>query len=267
MKQTDLEYVTDKLAQLKSMFSIDIQRDWGDETGTWQDGFWMKDEFDRLQNVLMCFADCIGGPDKFKQWTGGVTVRKADIGSHGGEALKQRVALSTKGTFSPWTVVHEFAHAWDARYNWGLSKALQKYTGGRTNVVSSFITKAFGKPDSGVWESEKVPGRYGRLPGCNAAGYFYGDKPSGSNWSFNRKEDFAESVAMYVGWERGNDLSEHAKKRVIRYQLKNGERDGFGTVDNWQEYAEYFYPENGDYTKTKRWQFVDDLVKGKLVVG
>ena len=266
MKQTDVEYVTEKLTQLKLVFLVDIDKDWGDQTGTWQDGYWMKDELDRLQNVLSCFADCIGGPEKFKDFTGGVTVRKADIGSHGGEALARRVALSTKGTFSPWTVVHEFAHAWDAKYGWGLSVALQKYTGGYTNTVWSLVTKVLGKPDSGIWESEKTAGRYGRLPGCNAAGYFYGDQPSGSNWSFNRKEDFAESVAMYIGWERNNDLSEHAKKRISRYQLNNGEKDGFGTRDNWKDYAKYFYPENGDYTKTKRWQFVDDLVNGKVNV-
>ena len=46
----------------------------------------------------------------------------------------------------------------------------------------------------------------------------------------------------------------------------NGEKDGFGTSDNWKDYAKYFYPENGDYTKTKRWQFVDDLVNGKVNV-
>ncbi len=264
MDPSDIQYASDKLAQLKSIFLVDIDKDWGEDTGTWRAGYWMKDELDRLQNVLTCFSDCIGGPDKFKECTGGVTVRKADIGSHGGEALKRRVALSTKGTFSPWTIVHEFAHAWDAKYNWKLSVALQRYTGGYTNPVWSLAKKVFGKPDSGIWESEKVAGLYGRLPGCNAAGYFYGDKPSGSNWSFNRKEDFAESVAMYIGWERGNDLSDHAKKRVIRYQLKNGEKDGFGTIDNWQDYANYFYPEDGDYTRTKHWQFVDDLVKGKI---
>ena len=266
MNQSDLEYVSEKLAQLKSEFLVDVFKDWGDETGTWQAGTWVRDELDKLQNVLSCLADCIGGPDKLKEFTGGVTVRKADIGSHGGEALARRVSFSTKGGFSPWTVVHEFAHAWDGKYSWRLSEALEKYTGGFTSPIRSFVTKVFGQPDSGVWDYEKSAGRYGRLPGCNLAGYFYGDKPSGSNWSFNRKEDFAESVAMYVGWERNNDLSKHAKNRIVRYQLKNGDKDPFGTSDNWQDYAKYFYPENGDYTKTRRWQFVDDLVHGKISI-
>ena len=77
-------------------------------------------------------------------------------------------------------------------------------------------------------------------------------------------EDFAESVAMYMGWERNNDLSQHARNRIARYQLKNGEKDPFQIVDNWTDYARRFYPESGDYTKTKRWQFVDDLVNGRI---
>ena len=130
----------------------------------------------------------------------------------------------------------------------------------------SYLKQLAGLSDSAFRNPEKKPGRYGRRPGCNKAGYFYGDKPSGSNWSFNRVEDFAESVAMYIGWERNNDLSQHARNRIIRYQLKNGEKDPFNTIDNWMDYAKYFYPDNGDYTKTKRWQFVDDLVNGRIDV-
>jgi hypothetical protein len=108
-----------------------------------------------------------------------------------------------------------------------------------------------------------VPGRRGRKPGCNAAGYFYGDTPSGSNWKFNRVEDFAESVAMYIGWERGNALSQHARDRIVRYSLNDGEKDAFNVPDNWSFYKKYFYPEGGDYAKTLRWKFVDELMKGK----
>ena len=266
MHQTDLDYARNKLEQLKSQFQVDIQKDWGDETGTWLDGLWTRDELDRLGNVLDCFGECVGGPDRIKTYTGGVTVRKADIGSHGGEALQHRVSLSTKGTFSAWTIVHEFAHTWDANYQWGLSRLLEKYTVGFTNPTLAFAKKLLGQSDSALFSEEDKPGRHGRKPGCNAAGYFYGDKPSGSNWKFNRVEDFAESVAMYVGWGRGNDLTNWAHARVARYTLPDGTTDkNFGT-DNWTYYRRYFYPENGDYTKTKRWQFVDDLVKGKLSI-
>ncbi len=263
MYQSDAQYAAEKLAQLKSEFRVEVVPDWMDDGGAWQPGNWAREELDQLHNTLTCFVDCIGGQEKFKEYVGGVKVRKADIGTHGGEAQKHQVTFALKG-FTPWTTVHEFAHAWDANRCWSFSRKLEKYTGGHTNLVQSWIVKFLGKPDLMNRKYEKTPGHYGRLPGCNAAGYFYGDKPGGSDWNFNRKEDFAESVAMYVGWERGNDLSKHARDRIIRYKLTNGEKDGFGVSDKWQEYAGYFYPENGDYTKTKRWQFVDGLVNGKI---
>jgi hypothetical protein len=71
---------------------------------------------------------------------------------------------------------------------------------------------------------------------------------------------------MYMGWERGNALSAHARKRIVRYQLKDGDKDPFNVIDNWMYYARRFYPDSGDYTKTKRWQFVDDLIHGRIEV-
>ena len=264
MERSEAEVAQTKLTQLKSDYQVDVLADWGDGEGEWKPGTWMKAELDKLHNAITLLADTMRGNEKFIRNLGGVTVKKADIGTHGGEALAHRVSLSARGTFSSWTVVHEFAHAWDANHGWRLSRLLEKYTGGFTNRPLSLIRRILRLSDSGFLGPEKKPGRYGRWPGCNRAGYFYGDKPSGSNWSFNRLEDFAESVAMYIGWERGNDLSEHARKRVVRYQLKNGDKDPFNVVDNWTDYAQRFYPENGDYTKTKRWQFVDDLVNGRI---
>ncbi len=269
MEQTDYQYAQEKLAQLKADYQVEVTADWGQgspDANAWTPGTWVKDELDRLQNAITLMADVMGGKENFVQNLCGVTVRKVDIGSHGGEALAHLVRLSPNGTFSSWTVVHEFGHAWDANYGWRLSRLLEKYTGGFTNPFLSLLKRLIRLSDSGVFGPEIKPGRYGRLPGCNQAGYFYGDRPSGSNWSFNRLEDFAESVAMYIGWERGNDLSQHAHDRVVRYQLEDGGRDPFNVVDNWRTYARYFYPDNGDYTKTKRWQFVDDLVKGKIQV-
>jgi len=221
---------------------------------------------DRLHDSIGLLANAMGENANFIRHLGGVTVKKSDIGTHGGEALAHQVSFSTKGSFSAWTVVHEFAHAWDANYGWRLSRLLEKYTGGYTSPLLSYLKQLAGLSDSAFLNPEKTPGRYGRRPGCNKAGYFYGDKPSGSNWSFNRVEDFAEAVAMYIGWDRNNDLSQHARNRIIRYQLKNGEKDPFNTIDNWMDYAKIFYPDNGDYTKTKRWQFIDDLVNGRIVV-
>jgi hypothetical protein len=266
MEQADSLYAQDKLTQLKADYDVDILVDWGEGESGWQSGTWTKAELDRLHKQIALMADLMGAKENFARHLGGVTIRKADIGSHGGEALAHRVTFSIKGSFSAWTVVHEFAHAWDANYGWRLSRLLEKYTGGFTNKPLSYARQLIRLADSGFLRPEQKPGRYGRWPGCNRAGYFYGDKPSGSNWSFNRLEDFAESVAMYVGWERDNELSQHARNRIIRYQLKNGEKDAyFNLVDNWEDYAKRFYPDHGDYTKTKRWQFVDDLVNDRIV--
>lgn len=264
MERSDFQYAQGKLAQLKADYQVDVVADWGEGNGQWTPGAWSKAELDKLHNAIDLMVDAMGGKEKFIEQLGGVTVQKLDIGAHGGEALAHRVSLSIKGSFSSWTVVHEFAHAWDANYSWRLSKLLEKYTGGFTSPFLAGILKVAGLSDTERFRPGKKPGRYGRRPGCNRAGYFYGDRPSGSNWSFNRVEDFAESVAMYIGWGRNNDLTEHAHKRIVRYQLKNGDKDPFNIIDNWMEYARRFYPDNGDYTKTKRWQFVDDLMQGKI---
>jgi len=266
MEQADSQYAQAKLAQLKADYDVDILADWGDGESEWRTGSWTKEELDRLHKQIALMAGIIGGSEKFVRHLGGVTVRKADIGSHGGEALAHRVTFSLKGSFSAWTVIHEFAHAWDANYGWRLSRLLERYTGGFTSQPLAYARRFFRLADSGLLRPEQRPGRYGRWPGCNRAGYFYGDKPSGSNWSFNRLEDFAESVAMYMGWERDNELSQHARNRIVRYQLKNGDKDPFNIVDNWMDYAKRFYPDDGDYTKTRRWRFVDDLVNDRLVI-
>lgn len=267
MNQSEIQLASEKLARLKADFDVDVLADWGDgktnSSSEWKNGTWSVPELERLHSALSLLANAMGGGEKFIRNLGGVTVKKANIGSRGGEALSHRVSFSKKGSFGVWTVIHEFAHAWDASHNWGLSRQLEKYTGGFTSPFLSRLKQYFGFSDSAFLKPESLPGRRGRKPGCNAAGYFYGDKPSGSNWKFNRVEDFAESVAMYLGWERGNALSEHARGRIIRYTFKDGEKDAFNVPDNWTVYRRYFYPEGGDYTNIKRWRFVDELMKGK----
>lgn len=265
MKHFESHSAAEKLAQLKSNYRVDILSDWGDGGSGWKDGSWSITELDKLNNALTLFANAMGGGERFAQYLGGVTVKKSDIGSHGGEASGHQVSLSTKGTFSSWTVAHEMAHAWDANHGWNLSVELEKYTGGFTSPLFSKIKKFFGMAwDAGPQGEENIPGHHGRLRGCNKAGYFYGDKPSGSNWNFNRKEDFAESVAMYIGWRKNNELTEWAEGRIKRYLLPNGTSDKNFGVENWADYAGYFYPDGGDYATTKRWKFVDELMRDEI---
>lgn len=269
MEPSDYSYAQGKLAQLKTGYQVEVLADWGfgnPDPDKWERGSWTKAELDRLHDTVCLMANLMGGNEKFIQNLGGVTVRKADIGTHGGEALSHRVSLSAKRTFSAWTIAHEFAHAWDANYGWGLSRQLERYTGGFTSPTLALLKRLARLSDCGPFGPEQKPGRQGRRPGCNKAGYFYGDRPSGANWRFNRVEDFAEAVAMYIGWERNNELSQHARDRIVRYQLQNGEKDPFHVADNWMDYARCFYPEHGDYSKTKRWQFIDDLVNGRMAI-
>lgn len=267
METAESHLANERISRLQSELQVDVLTEWGGSgAGAGNDeevGVWTVLELDRLQHTLSLLVGAMGGADAFARNLGGVTVKKADIGSHGGEALDHRVSFSKTGTFTAWTVIHEFAHAWDANHGWHLSRQLEKYTGGFTSPFLSFAKRFLGFSDSAFRTSENKPGRHGRKPGCNAAGYFYGDKPSGSNWRFNRVEDFAESVAMYIGWEKGNDLSQHARDRIVRYTYKDGEKDAFNVADNWTLYRKYFYPDGGDYTKSMRWKFVDELMKRK----
>lgn len=227
-----------------------------------ENGNWSMGDFELLHTSIALFAEVMGGDENFKRQIGEVLIERTDTGTSLGLAYKDRIQFSEKSQFSAWSVIHELAHVWDAKNQWKLSQALEKYTGGYTNIFLSSIKKRVpGQWDAGQSGSENKAGYYGRKPGVNAYGYFYGDTPSGANWRFNRKEDFAESVVMYCGWGRGNPLSKTAHGRIERYLLPNGTKDPvYGIPDNWSDYARYFYPEGGDYAKTKRWKFVADLV-------
>jgi hypothetical protein len=255
MDQNALRQIT----QLKTDFQITVA-----ESENWQ-----PRDLELLYTSIALFAEIMGGNEKFKHRLGEVLIERTDTGTSLGLAYKGRIQLSEKTSFTAWSVFHELAHVWDAKNQWKLSLALEKYTGGYTSPFLSSIKKWIIPRQ---WDAEprgagEKPGYYGRKRGVNAYGYFYGDTPSGSNWSFNRKEDFAESVVMYCGWERNNPLSHTAHGRVSRYLLPNGTKDPiYGVVDNWSDYARYFYPEDGDYTKTKRWKFVDGLIREEIQI-
>jgi hypothetical protein len=244
---------TKQIARLNTDFQINVA----------ENGNWLPNDLDLLHTTISLFAGLMGGSENFKRKLGEVLIVRTDTGTKLGLAYTDRIEFSEKAQVSTWSVIHEMAHIWDAKNKWELSLALEKFTGGYTNPLLSKTKKKIpGQWDAGLDGSQNKPGSYGRKPGVNAYGYFYGDKPSGSNWSFNRKEDFAESVAMYCGWGRGNPLSKTAHGRIERYLLPNGTKDPvYGIADNWSDYARYFYPEDGDYTTTKRWEFIDDLMR------
>jgi hypothetical protein len=227
---------------------------------------WHARDLELLYASITLIADVMGGNENFKRQLGEILIERTDTGASLGLAYKGRIKLSEKTQFSAWSVIHELAHVWDAKNQWKLSLALEKFTGGYTNLLLSKIKKRIPSQwDAGLQGSENKPGYYGRKPGVNAYGYFYADTPSGANWRFNRKEDFAESVVMYCGWGRNNPLSKTAHGRIERYLLPNGIKDPtYGIADNWSDYARYFYPEDGDYSKTKRWKFIDTLVNQRV---
>jgi hypothetical protein len=227
---------------------------------------WHTHDLELLHSSIALFAEVLGGNENYQSQLGEVLIERTDTGTSLGLAYQGRIKLSEKTQFSAWSVVHELAHVWDAKNQWKLSLALEKFTGGYTNLLLSKIKKRIlGQWDAGLQGSENKPGYYGRKPGVNAYGYFYADTPSGANWRFDRKEDFAESVVMYCGWGRNNPLSKTAHGRIERYLLPNGTKDPiYGIADNWSDYARYFYPDDGDYTKTKRWIFIDKLVNQRV---
>lgn len=229
---------------------------------------WQTHDLEYLHQSIALFAQAAGGSDNFKNQLGEILIERTNTGRSLGLAYKDRIKLSGKNQLSAWSIIHELAHVWDAKNQWKLSLTLEKHTGGYTNPLLSSMKKWIPSQwDAGIHGAENKPGFYGRKPGVNTAGYFYGDRPSGANWRFNRKEDFAESVVMYCGWGRNNILSKTAHGRIERYLLPNGQKDPiYSIADNWSDYARYFYPKDGNYAKTKRWEFIDTLIQNKIQI-
>jgi hypothetical protein len=223
---------------LKETYQLSVVKDWGEGTEAdpqeWRGGEWSLEELNTLQTGVADLANAMGGPDKFIENIGSITISQVEMKHRGLASVHGIKFTASEISIDPWTVVHELAHVWDANFGWGLSKAMESYTGGRTNLVAMALKRLRGECD------EK-----GRLPGCNRFGYFYGDvPPAGSDRNFNRKEDFGESVTAYV-------YPALVQGRVDRFK----DDDSYGDL--------LYYP---DYTQTLRWAFVDGLTKGNIVV-
>jgi hypothetical protein len=258
MKKNTPNHVLEMSARFKDEFHIKIK----------QAENWQEHEWGQLHGYIQILVNVLGGRENFIRHLGTISIERTATGTSLGLAYKDRIKLNGDTSFSAWTIIHELAHVWDAKNEWRLSIAMESFTGGFTNkklsALKRFIPSSW---DAGKFGPQKKPGFYGRKPGCNAAGYFYGDTPSGSNWNFNRKEDFSESVAMYCGWGRDNELSKTAHGRIERYLLPNGKKDPlYRIADNWSDYKKFFYPQDGNYTKTKRWQFIHELIQDQIQI-
>ncbi len=243
-------------------YGVNIQRDWGYQfilvdpgseilpkyarlgkwyRCNWQSGKWDFDELRTIKEGLHDLAKAMNGNGKFRKFIGTVTVRKSNISECGfefrgctevwltrdvvfkdGGIPPTNVDITNKYSIDKWTVIHEFAHAWDRNYGWSLSQGLMSFTGGY------------------VGDHPKNCDANNRLPGCNSFSYFYsGPPPAGSGDRFNVVEDFAESVTAFV-------YAQTAQSKVVKYANDPVLRQFL------------YYP---DYTKTARWKYVNGLIK------
>lgn len=237
--RADHQLADQAVQRLAELYQIIVRKDWGEadpdagEEG-WRGGEWSLEELDILQQGVADLAEAMGGHDVFARNIGQINISQVDMKHRGLASVHGIRFTSSSMSIDAWTVVHELGHVWDARFGWRLSKALQAYTGGHTNWLAMLVKKWQGQCDDD-----------GRWPGCNRAGYFYGGPPpAGSDKNFNRVEDFAESVAAYVYPDvvqaRVNQFREDPRYRDLLY------------------YA--------DYRQTRRWAFIDGLIKGAIIV-
>jgi hypothetical protein len=214
----------------------------------WEDGYWTLDELKELRKGAFDLSRAMGGLNKFNAKLGHVNVSQVKLtGSNAaaaaeGDAHSLKVNAIYQNKFRRWAAVHELSHVWDGNNNWELSRYLESYTGGYTLSPSSVDTPAYCQIDI---EHE--------MPGCNDAGYFYGGvPPKTSGGSFDRYEDFAESVTAYVYPSEARAVvgSQLAKYEKL-YKSKN--------PDLYQIY--YSLLSYDDYRATERGQFVEMLFR------
>jgi len=194
-------------------YSVNITIDWGyvfnimphpapgdhGPASCWNEGLWSSGDLNIIRYSVETFARSFPTIDKFKKAVGPSYMLKKYYACGRGCTSGNKITFLSRGKPAPttgisnivmntgfdidaWTVVHEMGHVWDYHLLNRLSTDLEKQTGGYTDPENNL-------PD------DCDP----HEPGCNRAGYFYGDIPSkGADSGFNRLEDFAESVAAYV---------------------------------------------------------------------
>jgi len=251
----------DKIAdELLSLYNVTVERDWGYrfEYGCtrWTIGRWSLIELQLVQEALSELArNAFINYVIMQREIGPITLRMTDstcgrgctawsgtlielLDSHNPPTKFDKAIAN--GNFDKWTVVHEFAHAWDRNHGWTLQNQLQTYTLGFTGGTPEFCEITNSVPD--------FDGN--ALPGCNFASYFYGGvPPKGSDSGFNKGEDFAESVTALV-------YPVPAQEEVQKF-----ERGSFTYIQNGKIltgfYGQYLYYDN--YRNMPRYNFINSL--------
>jgi RHS repeat-associated protein len=198
----DESHIAASIVNLLEFYGITLRPDWGYSAryldnhlyvlglgdyvicgGEWREGDWSIKELLNTVVGVQTLALKMGGPTRFMNELGTpVVIYQAPISFIAVANGSSSIALNSNYDFDnkqniqmQWTIVHELAHIWDANNNYNLSKNLEKQTNGKTT---------FELNDRGKWKEIYNPGSF-PVPAC------YND-------SFNRREDFAESVAAYL---------------------------------------------------------------------
>ncbi len=178
----------------------------------WREGLWTLDELQTVLQAVQELANAMGGTEAFKSNLGGVTVTQKNMKS-GGLAEAHDLKLNAIG-FSIWTVVHEFAHAWDAATGWMLSRNMQSSFGaGFAHPVFHFLNPT----NDSYWYD----------PGSSPP-------PCGIDANFNAKEDFAELVTAYV-------FPAEAERRA------NATNYPYNDPNRGYNYSSFIYTPRGQY--------------------
>ncbi len=93
------------------------------------------DDLELLHSSIALFAGVMGGSENFRRQLGEVLIERTDVGSKLALAYKDKIQLSGTSQLSAWSVIHELAHVWDAKNGWQLSRDLEKFTGGTTDLA------------------------------------------------------------------------------------------------------------------------------------
>jgi hypothetical protein len=190
-----------------------------------EEGYWSINELRVIKKGVHDLARAMNGTNKFIKNYGYIDMIKEHMNeNYRATGLAHRVNINiNKSDLDLWTIVHEMGHTWDGNNAWQLSYDLELYTHGFTDLIS---------PDL-VCDDKNS------LPGCNQAGYFYGDVPAaGADENFNRREDFAESVAAYVYPDEARSRANGFKETSLHYT---------------------------DYRTTLRWKFINGLINGDVI--